>query len=77
MPAWLECRTTIVVGQRYARSWEGDLLDALTASRGEDLRRGINTVGPHRDDLFLAIDGREARTHASRGSSAALRWPSA
>jgi DNA replication and repair protein RecF len=62
----------VVVGQRYARSWEGDLLDALTASRGEDLRRGINTVGPHRDDLFLAIDGREARTHASQGEQRCL-----
>ena len=62
----------VVVGQRYTRSWEGDLLDALTASRGEDLRRGINTVGPHRDDLVLAIDGREARTHASQGEQRCL-----
>ncbi len=53
--------------QRYVRSWEGDLLDALGVSRTDDLRRGVNTVGPHRDDLLLEIDGREARTHASQG----------
>ena len=62
----------VVVGQHYARSWDGDLLDALAASRGEDLRRAINTVGPHRDDLVLAIEGREARTHASQGEQRCL-----
>jgi DNA replication and repair protein RecF len=58
---------TVLTVQRYIRSWEGDLLDALGASRTSDLRRGVNTVGPHRDDLLLEIEGREARTHASQG----------
>ncbi len=62
----------VPVAQRYARSWEGDLLDALIASRADDLRRGVNTVGPHRDDLILQIDGREARTHASQGEQRCL-----
>jgi DNA replication and repair protein RecF len=57
----------IVTRERYVRSWDGDLLDALGASRTDDLRRGVNTVGPHRDDLLLEIEGREARTHASQG----------
>jgi DNA replication and repair protein RecF len=61
-----------VVVQRYARSWSGDLADALAASRRDDLRRGVNTVGPHRDDLVLALDGREARTHASQGEQRCL-----
>jgi DNA replication and repair protein RecF len=61
-----------VVRQRYLRSWEGDLSTALEASREEDLRRGVNTVGPHRDDLSLAVDGREARTHASQGEQRSL-----
>ena len=58
--------------QRYQRSWEGDLLDALAASRNDDLRRGLNTVGPHRDDLVIVLDGREARTHASQGEQRCL-----
>ena len=62
----------IVMNQRYLRSWEGDLLAALGASRRDDLRRGVNTVGPHRDDLLLEIDGREARTHASQGEQRCL-----
>ncbi len=56
----------------YQRSWEGDLLDALAASRTDDLRRGVNTVGPHRDDLVIVLDGREARTHASQGEQRCL-----
>ena len=61
-----------LVGQHYRRSWDGDLLEALGASRRDDLRRGVNTVGPHRDDLVLAIEGREARTHASQGEQRCL-----
>ena len=60
------------VEQRYQRSWDGDLLDALAASRTDDLRRGLNTVGPHRDDLVIVLDGREARTHASQGEQRCL-----
>ena len=62
----------VVMDQRYVRSWEGDLLDALAARRTDDLRRGVNTVGPHRDDLLLQIEGREARTHASQGEQRCL-----
>jgi DNA replication and repair protein RecF len=32
----------------------------------------VNTVGPHRDDLVLVIEGREARTHASQGEQRCL-----
>jgi len=30
----------------YERSWDGDLLDALHASRAEDVRRAVTSVGP-------------------------------
>jgi DNA replication and repair protein RecF len=62
----------IVVTLDYVRSWEGELLPALEASRRDDVRRGVNTVGPHRDELRLAVDGREARTHASQGEQRCL-----
>jgi DNA replication and repair protein RecF len=61
-----------VVAAHYERSWEGDLLDALGAAQTEDLRRGLNTVGPHRDDLAVVLDGRAARTHASQGEQRCL-----
>ena len=46
---------------------------ALAASRPAELERGMTLVGPHRDDLALAIDHGSARlpakTHASHGES--------
>jgi len=43
------------------------LASALTARRGEELRRGTTLVGPHRDDLRLAVNGIDLRTFGSRG----------
>lgn len=56
----------------YERSWEGPLADALVRSRHDDVRRGVSTVGPHRDDVGLAIAGLPARTHASQGEQRSL-----
>ncbi len=56
----------------YRRSWEGDLLGALTRARSDDLRRGVSTIGPHRDELELEIGGMPARTHASQGEQRSL-----
>jgi DNA replication and repair protein RecF len=47
--------------------WEPGLADALQAARRDDLRRGVCTVGPHRDDLGLSVDGFPARTQCSQG----------
>ncbi|MCU1351028.1 MAG: replication and repair protein RecF [Acidimicrobiales bacterium] len=57
----------------YAPAWCTDgLAAALVAARREDLRRSVTTVGPHRDDLELAIAGLPARTHASQGEQRSL-----
>ena len=56
----------------YQRSWEGPLAAALAAARTDDVRRGVSTVGPHRDELRLAIGGLPARTHASQGEMRSL-----
>ena len=59
--------------QRYLRQLGGrPARRRWPRSRRDDLRRGVNTVGPHRDDLLLEIDGREARTHASQGEQRCL-----
>ncbi|MHB1584121.1 MAG: DNA replication/repair protein RecF, partial [Acidimicrobiales bacterium] len=57
---------------RYECSWAGPLADALAAARRDDLRRGVSTVGPHRDDLVLGLGGRDARTQASQGQQRCL-----
>ena len=43
------------------------LLTRLRAARSEDLRRMTTTVGIHRDDMGVTINGKEARTFASQG----------
>lgn len=57
----------------YRPTWrETGLAAALTAARGDDVRRGVSTVGPHRDDLDLVINSMAARTHASQGEQRTL-----
>jgi DNA replication and repair protein RecF len=56
----------------YQQSWDGPLLDALGAARADDVRRGVTTVGPHRDELALAIGDLPARTHGSQGEQRSL-----
>jgi DNA replication and repair protein RecF len=57
----------------YDAPWrESGLAAALTESRGEELRRGVCLVGPHRDELVLRIAGMPARTHASQGEQRCL-----
>ncbi len=57
---------------RYEASWSGPLADALLTSRDLDLRRGVTTVGPHRDEIHMTIAGAPARTHASQGEQRSL-----
>ncbi|MDH4167998.1 MAG: DNA replication/repair protein RecF [Acidimicrobiia bacterium] len=61
------------VSMHYDAPWRGGgLAEALATSRRDDLRRGVTTVGPHRDDVVLAIGGLAARTHASQGEQRSL-----
>ena len=63
----------IEVGLEYEPPWRrGGLAAALAAVRRDDVRRGVSTVGPHRDELVLTIDGLPARTHASQGEQRTL-----
>lgn len=58
---------------RYEPAWrQRGLAAALAAARADDVRRGVSTVGPHRDDLELMINGMPARTHASQGEQRTL-----
>ena len=61
------------VGATYLAEWSGlGLAAALAAARRDDLRRGVSTVGPHRDDVELTIGSMPARTHASQGEQRSL-----
>lgn len=57
---------------RYERSWEGTLAGALSTARLVDLRRGMTTVGPQRDELAVELGGVPARLYASQGEQRSL-----
>lgn len=64
---------SVDVGVVYDPPWRRTgLADALAASRNDDVRRGVSTVGPHRDDIELSLNGMPARTHASQGEQRTL-----
>lgn len=56
---------------RYVAKDDGmmsdDLLRQMESVRGLDIARGSTTIGPHRDDLLILVDGREARVFGSQG----------
>jgi DNA replication and repair protein RecF len=63
----------VAVEIAYQPEWRRTgLADALAASRTDDIRRGVSTVGPHRDELEIALEGMPARTHASQGEQRTL-----
>ncbi len=76
---------TAAVGWRYeaaglgalesgiaADALEEALGKALTEARPRDLERRLTTVGPHRDEMVLSLDDRDARTRASQGEQRSL-----
>ncbi len=57
----------------YEPDWRAaGLAEALMRARPLDVRRGVSTVGPHRDELQMTINGLPSRTHASQGEQRTL-----
>lgn len=46
---------------------EKALYSAITAARAKDKELGYSTVGPHRDDIRIEINGKDSRKYASQG----------
>lgn len=68
------------VGISYQSGWGGELdptvpasafterlVEALGAARRADRDRGVTTVGPHRDEPVVMLDGHDLRHHGSQG----------
>src|SRR5438128_950717 len=69
-PEAARCHAEIASGERLEIRYEGppeNLAEAVHNSLAEDLRRGSTTVGPHRDDVRVLLDGQEARSYGSQG----------
>jgi DNA replication and repair protein RecF len=69
-PEAARCHSEIAAGERLEIEYLGppqDMAGAVHNSLAEDLRRGSTSVGPHRDDVRVLLDGREARAYGSQG----------
>jgi DNA replication and repair protein RecF len=56
-------------GQHTESALEQVLLAELTRRRAQELERGLTLVGPHRDDVALALGALPVRGYASQGES--------
>lgn len=65
-------RLPMALSLEYQHSYEGSLEDALARAREIDLRRGLSTVGPQRDDFLVRMDSLDARTRLSQGRQRAV-----
>ena len=52
---------------RYPWSPGGGFPAALEGSRRADYERRLTTVGPHRDEPVMLLDGSDTRSHGSQG----------
>lgn len=76
-------RTGRVAGARYESRLSGlseaEVAARLRENRTRDLAAQTTTLGPHRDDVVLSLDGHEAGSFASQGQLRAimLAWKTA
>lgn len=55
------------IGLSYLSKYGGDLAAALKAARREDILNKATTVGPHRDDIEITLNGESVRAFGSQG----------
>jgi DNA replication and repair protein RecF len=69
-PDAARCHAEIGGGERLEVEYLGppdDMAAAVHNSVAEDIRRGATSVGPHRDDVRVLLDGQDARSYSSQG----------
>ena len=49
-----------------------NLYNALIENRDKDISLGFTTVGPHRDDISIILDGKDAKKFASQGQQRSI-----
>ncbi len=66
-------KETLALGSDEREESDDEIFDRLirelAASRERDMRLGFTSVGPHRDDLKISIDGQDARGYCSQGQA--------
>jgi len=61
---FIDYQTTIANGEA---DLEKNFFELLAKRKDEEIRRGTNLVGPHRDDFIFSINGKALRVFGSQG----------
>ena len=64
--------TSETVLLRYVRSWNHDPLEDIVKARVDDIRKGTTSIGFHRDDFVIELNGMPAKFTASQGQVRSL-----
>ncbi|MBR5872412.1 MAG: DNA replication/repair protein RecF [Oscillospiraceae bacterium] len=68
-----EYKTTVIPEDEHAKSslstadWAQIFYDALKNTRSYDFEHGSTSVGPHRDDIEVTLDGKSVKSFGSQG----------
>ena len=68
-PFSLEYSTALDTSSAEAAALSGEILAQVSERRAQEIERGVSLVGPHRDDIDIAIGDLPAKGYASHGES--------
>ena len=63
----IEHNSTVDLSIISKNAIEKSFIQQLYSNREKDLQMGSTSIGPHRDDMTIKINGMDARTYASQG----------
>ena len=56
-----------ITGIKNLENIESEFYDLLKKNRKKDIEKGITTIGPHRDDFTVSLNGIDAKSFGSQG----------
>ena len=65
--ASIEYKPSVQCDLSTQKEWENVFYKGLKNSRKKDIHNGFSSIGPHRDDVLLNVDGKPAKLFASQG----------
>jgi DNA replication and repair protein RecF len=71
-PASIEYKPSVECDSNTLNDWENVFYRCLKNAHKKDAWQGFSSVGPHRDDVLVSVEGKPAKMFASRGQCATL-----
>jgi DNA replication and repair protein RecF len=70
--ALLEYKPSIRYDSDTFDEWKNVFYNGLKNTRKKDIQNGFSSIGPHRDDMVMYLDGKPSKTFASQGQCTTL-----